>query len=61
MPQMCKNYTHSIVFPEFVLLSSEDILILKTSTKSIKEHLRRQIHSFEVSSILSFVENLKIG
>lgn len=51
---------YRIAFPEFVLFCSEDILILKTSMKTIKEQLKSQIYNFEVSSILSFVENLKI-
>lgn len=57
---MCKNYIYRIAFPEFVLFCSEDILILKNSMKAIKEQLKSQIYNFEVSSILSFVENLKI-
>lgn len=60
MVQICKNCIYRIVFPEFVLFCSEDILIFKNSMKTIKEQLRSQMHNFEVSSILSFVENLKI-
>lgn len=51
---------YRIVFPEFVLVCSEDILIIKTSMKTVKEQLRSQIYNFEVSSILSFAENLQI-
>lgn len=57
---MCTNYIYRIVFPEFVLFYSEDILILKTSMKTLKGTLKKQIYNFEVSSILSFVENFKI-
>lgn len=46
-----------MAFPEFVLFCSEDILILKTSMKTIKEQLKSQIYNFEFSSILSFLEN----
>lgn len=57
MAEMCTNSIYRIVFPEFVLFCSKDILILKTSMKTLKGTLKKQIYKFEVSSILSFVEN----
>lgn len=59
MTQMCQSYMYRIMFPEFVLLCSKDILFLKTSLKIIKQQLGSRIYDFEVSSILSLAERLK--